>query len=230
VVRDPSAIVTGASDARVRALSGLASLLTEAPWTLDAEDTARVRAAGVSEEGLVQAVTITAVFNYLPRVADGTGIEYDYESPLDRLKVDTSIDALPRPPRDEWPRVPPGTAEALSLRPATAGAFDAWKAYIFGREAPLSRRDRAVIARVAAASCCDATEVTAFAGNEPANAREEALAAYAHKLSLTPWRMAPGDLGPLRAHGLDDAGILDVIAVTAFENAYSRLRFGLAAV
>ncbi len=56
-----------------------------------------------------------------------------------------------------------------------------------------------------------------------------ALVAYADKLTLTPWAMTSDDLAPLRALGLDDADLLDVICVIAQQNAFSRLAHALAA-
>ena len=61
----------------------------------------RLRDAGISEAAIEQAILVTAFFNYFPRVADGTGIEFDYESPLPRISIDTTREALPRIPRND---------------------------------------------------------------------------------------------------------------------------------
>jgi alkylhydroperoxidase family enzyme len=203
----------------------MAALLTDAPWTVDAEDLAGLSAVGLSDEGVVQAVTIAAIFNHLVRTADGTGIEFDYESALPRLQVDRGREPVPRPDPSAWPRVAPRLPR--SLRPATMAAIEAWRAFLLERSDVLPRRDRAVIARTAAFHNCDAVGVEAWAGAAPGTARERALAAYAEKLTVTPWRMAEADLGPLRALGLDDRGVLHVIAGVGLQNMLSRLQLAL---
>ncbi|HEY5242076.1 MAG TPA: hypothetical protein VIJ22_11445 [Polyangiaceae bacterium] len=47
--------------------------------------------------------------------------------------------------------------------------------------------------------------------------------AYAERLTTTPWRLTEDDLHALRALGLDDRGLLDVISVASFQNTASRL-------
>ncbi len=214
---------------RERALAGLGALMSEAPWTFTRADLERLRAVGLSDEGIVQAVTIGGLFNYVTRVADGIGLEFDYESSLPRLQVDVSVEPLPRPAREDWPTLEPSPALSLQLRPASEAAFARWRAYQFERDAPLSRRDRAVIGRAAAFNVCDAAGVEAFADAAPTSAHEGALAAYATKLTLAPWQMTEADLGPLRREGLDDAGVLDVISVVALQNTLSRIGLALGA-
>jgi hypothetical protein len=201
--------------------------MTDAPWTVTRDDLDRLRTAGVSDEGIVQAVTIGGIFNYVTRVADGVGLEFDYESALPRLQVDTSVEALPRPDVSAWPTPSASPELTLHHRPATEAAFARWRDYVFNREAPLGRRDRAVLARAAAINVCDAEGARAFADGEPRSPREVVLAAYATKLTLTPWRMTEADLAPLRAEGLDDAGVLDVVSLVALQNTLSRIRLAL---
>ena len=143
----------------------MASLLTEAPWTVDEGDLDRLRAVGLGDASVVQVVTIAAMFNHLVRAADGTGIELDYASPLPKLAVNRDRAPAPRPPPAEWPRVAPRLAR--SLRPATMAAFEAWRAYLFDESDVLPRRERAVIARTAAFHLCDAAGVEAWAGARP---------------------------------------------------------------
>lgn len=57
--------------------------------------------------------------------------------------------------------------------------------------------------------------------------RELLLCEYAEKLTLNPGRMTEGDLAPLRAHGLTDAGLLDLSQVIAYFNYINRLADGL---
>ena len=50
---------------------------------------------------------------------------------------------------------------------------------------------------------------------------------FAVKLTHTPARMASDDVAGLRAHGLSDEAIHDVVQITALFNYYNRLADGL---
>jgi alkylhydroperoxidase family enzyme len=224
-VRDPSALVL---PPRERALAGLATVMTEAPWTVDEADLARVRAAGVSDEGIVQAVTIAALFNPLTRVADGTGVEPDYASPLPRLEIDATREAVPRPERRDWPSPLPSPRLPLSLRPRTAEAIAAWAVYARTPSAALSMQDRCVIGSAVAGQLCDAVGVASWApAASTGAAREAVLRTYAEVLTATPWRVGGPELEPLRHAGLDARGLLDVIGLVGFQNMESRVRLAL---
>lgn len=210
---------------RERALAGLASVLAEAPWTVDDEDLGRLRAAGLPDEAIVQAVSVVAMFSHFTRTADATGISPDYETALPRLEVDVDREPLPRPDRSEWPRVAPRLP--LELRPDTAAAVARWRAYVLTPSEGLTAADRAVLARAAARHLCDAAGEAEHAAGEPRSPREAALAAFAEKLTVTPWRMREADLGPLRRAGLDDRAVLHAVAVVGFQNAASRIRLAL---
>lgn len=215
---------------RLRALSTLALLLTEAPWLVQPAEIEALRRAGVSEEGVEQAISVAAFFNYFPRVADATGIAFDYDSPLPRLAIEHDRAAQPRPPRAEWSTAIDGSAlPRLPHRPATEAALAPWRAHVLDRDTHLSSRDRRVLARAAAAQLCDAGAVERWAEAAPRSARDEILVAYADKLTLTPWAMTSDDLRPLRALGLDDADLLGAICVVAQQNALSRFHHALAA-
>jgi len=75
-VRDPDGI---ALDARTRALVDLALALTRHPGANAAEYIERVRAEGVTDRGLHDAVNVAAYFNYVNRVALGLGVELEPE-------------------------------------------------------------------------------------------------------------------------------------------------------
>jgi alkylhydroperoxidase family enzyme len=203
----------------------MASLLTEAPWTVDAGDLGRLRAVGLGDEAIVQAITIAAMFNHFVRAADATGVEFDYVTALPKLAVDRDRAPAPRPAPAEWPRPAPRLPRAL--RPATMAAFEAWRAYLFERSDALPRRERAVIARTAALHLCDAAGVEAWSGAGAETSREQALAAFAEKLTVTPWRMDPEDLEALRAEGLDDVQVLHAIAGVGLQNVLSRVHLAL---
>jgi alkylhydroperoxidase family enzyme len=208
------------------AILSLATSVTQHPWALERADYDRARAGGLGDDTILQAVVLSAYFNYLNRVADAVDIELDYESPLPRPDRDPLREPVPRPSRESWP-----TAPAFGLRLATRGvtaeAFERWRAYVLERESPLSRRDRAVLARAVAWSLCDASTTDALGDAAPRSAREELLAGYAEVLTATPWRLSEELLHGLRGLGLDDRGLLDVISVASFQNTASRLRLVL---
>jgi alkylhydroperoxidase family enzyme len=216
---------------RERALAGFAVLLTEAPWTVDAGDMARLREAGLSEPGLEHAIAVASFFNYFTRVADGTGIDFDYESPLPRISVDRERPALPRPEPSEWPRTIDGSVlPAFRHREAARGLLERWRAYLFERDAPISRRDRLIVARATSEELCDAGAIARWHDATPGDERERALAAYAKKLTLTPWAMTADDLAPLRGFGLSDEAILNVITLVAHQNTIARMHHALVAL
>lgn len=174
-------------------------------------------------------VVQTAFFNHLNRVADGVGIELDYPTGLPAMaRVDRA--PLPRPERAAWPR-PSSVPTRLSLeqRAATGEAFARWSDHVLERDAPLSRRDRAVVRRAVAGALCHEGLFALLEFATPAGGREEALSTYADTLTRSPWRVDSSSLAPLRAAGLDDEALLDVIALTSFQNAASRIELALAA-
>lgn len=57
--------------------------LTLAPWAMEEQDLAPMRAAGLSDRDIVDANQVVAYFNYLNRVADGLGVELEPRWPPD---------------------------------------------------------------------------------------------------------------------------------------------------
>ncbi len=219
------------ASARELALAGLARVLTEIPWAVTGEDIARLRDAGISEEGIEQAILVTAFFNYFPRVADGTGIEFDYESPLPRIAVDPLREALPRIPDSEWnPAVDGSTLPKFAREPRTETLLEPWHVYHFHREAPLPRQTRRLIARTVTEHLCDSAALGRWKDVLPSNDTEKQLADFATKLTRSPWAMSAGDVDALRAVGLSDNAILDAITLIAHQNAISRMHHALAAL
>jgi alkylhydroperoxidase family enzyme len=208
------------------AIRALATAVTQEPWALERADYDRARAAGLGDDSILQAVILSAYFNYLNRVADAVDIEFDYESALPRPDRDPLREPIPRASPQHWPTAP-ALGLRLSQRPLTAQAFDRWQTYVLERDEPLSRRDRAVLVRAVASSLCDARTLDALGDAVPRSPREELLAAYAEVLTATPWRLTEAHLHGLRALGLDDRGLLDVISVASFQNTASRLRLVL---
>jgi alkylhydroperoxidase family enzyme len=64
---------TAPVDERLRTTLGFIEKLTLRPGDLTSEDAAIVRAAGVSEEALVDAIHVAALFNMIVRLADSLG-------------------------------------------------------------------------------------------------------------------------------------------------------------
>ena len=61
----------------------------------------------------------------------------------------------------------------------------------------------------------------------PLGARARAFVTYALKLTRTPHAVVESDLAPLRAVGLSDGGLHDLVAVAAYFNFVNRLAAGL---
>jgi alkylhydroperoxidase family enzyme len=209
-------------------LAGFASVLAEAPWAITAADVDALRAVGLNSAAVLHAVVLASYFNYLNRVADAVDIEFDYQSPLPRLLKDPARTALPRPPRAGWSAGPPPLPMRLSERPTTHEPFVRWSSYVLEREAPLSRRERQVLVRAVAAQLGDLRGYETFADADPRDARERTLADYAVTLTVEPWKLTQAHVATLHELGLDDVGVLEVIAVSSFQNTASRLNLVLA--
>ncbi len=169
------------------------------------------------------------MFNYFTRVADATGIEFDYQTPLPAFKPDLSQAAASRPARP----VASGGAAAGTRRLLPGrlrAAWESWRAYVLESDAPLSRRERRLLASVAAEETADWEGAEALIEGECPRDGDDLLAGFAAKLSRQSWRMEPGDLERLRAAGYPEAALLHVISVVAHQNADSRLVVGLNAI
>jgi hypothetical protein len=167
------------------------------------------------------------MFNYLTRVADASGIEFDYASPLPAFRPERDREPPPRPDRGSWPAVAAGF-RTLPGFPALSEAWQRWHDYVLDSEEPLSRRERGVLANAAAQETCDRTRADELAAYAPRDDREALLDAFARKLSRGPWRMTPADLQTLRDTGYPEPALLHAISVVALQNAESRLAMGRA--
>jgi uncharacterized peroxidase-related enzyme len=63
--------------------------------------------------------------------------------------------------------------------------------------------------------------------NAPLSGRERAICDFAEALTRAPGHVRERDLAPLRAAGLDDAGITDVVQVVGYFNYINRVADGL---
>lgn len=68
----------------VRAALGLIEVMTLRPDELTAADVDAVRAAGVSDDGIEQAIAVCALFNMIDRLADAFGFHVPDQAGLDR--------------------------------------------------------------------------------------------------------------------------------------------------
>ena len=76
---------TAPVDERLRAMLGFVEKLTLRPGELTTADADAVRAAGVSDEAMVDAIHVAALFNMIVRMADSLGWDVPtWESCLDR--------------------------------------------------------------------------------------------------------------------------------------------------
>ena len=64
---------------RQRALCEYAEKLTRTPWEMTAADLDRLRATGLSDRAILDAVQVISYFNYINRVADGLGVDPEPE-------------------------------------------------------------------------------------------------------------------------------------------------------
>ena len=64
---------------RLRALCDFASKLTHRPAEVGDEDVAALRAHGLADAGIHDAIQVVSFFNYINRIAEGVGIEGEPE-------------------------------------------------------------------------------------------------------------------------------------------------------
>ena len=90
-----------------------------------------------------------SLFNYFTRVADATGIEFDYPTAPPAFEPDLCQVTAPRPDR---PVSFSGLA-GVRRRPRLEGlraAWESWRAYVLEADQPISQRERRLLAAVAA--------------------------------------------------------------------------------
>lgn len=210
---------------RGAALARFAVTLTAQPWSVTPE----LAPHGVGAEAIEAMAAVVAMFNYLTRVADASGIEFDYASPLPVFAPERDRQPVTRPDRATWPEI---TGEFRTLRsfPAMGEAWRQWREYVFDSDEPITQRERRLLAGAAAQESCDRWRADELAGYSPRNDRESLLDAFARKLSRRPWQMRPTDLQTLRDAGYPEPALLHVISAVALQNAESRLALGRALI
>jgi alkylhydroperoxidase family enzyme len=210
---------------RAAALARFAVALTAKPWSLSGSVADDLAGQGFGEDAIEAATGVVAMFNYLTRVADATGIEFDYTSPLPAFQPDLARPPAARPGRPSWPIVP-GQARTFPRFPAVTEAWERWRGYVFESDHPLTHRERQLLARATAEECCDRWRADLLLEYQPENEAESRLAEFARKLTRQPWRMQAADLDALRGAGSSETALLHAIAVVALQNADSRLAMG----
>lgn len=211
---------------RARALARLAATLTAEPWALSREAVADAGQQGLDEEQVEAAIGVISMFNYFTRVADATGIEFDYLTPLPAFQPDLRQVMAPRPGRTVSSYGDGGRRRRFRSQQLRA-AWESWRAYVLEADKPLSRCERRLLASVAAEEAADWEGAEALGILESPEGGDGRLAEFARKLSRQPWRMEAGDLEGLRASGYSDEAVLHAISVVAHQNADSRLVAGL---
>jgi hypothetical protein len=196
------------------------------PWLISPAHVRDCLDTGLDTREVLVAVHLAAFFNYLTRVADATGIELDYASPLPSFIPDRGRPPATRPAPRHWPSAIPWIPATEEL-PDVNEAWSAWRAYRLSGWASLAEDEREMLATVAAAECCDTADCSM--PTMPDDRRSRRMQGFARKLSRAPWQTEPCDLASLRQEGLEDVDLLQLISVVAGQNADSRLRFGLAA-
>src|ERR1700759_3632992 len=110
-------------------LAEVASTVTETPWALSPDHHARARDAGLSDDELLHAIALAALFGHLKRIADAVAVPLDYEGRHLPPHAEPATPPLQRAPAAR--RGAP--ALAIASRPATATALAAWRDYLLAR-------------------------------------------------------------------------------------------------
>jgi hypothetical protein len=188
----------------------------------------------LSRPAIVLVIGLVAMFNYFTRVADGTGVEADYESGLPQFVYRGLTESVPRPGPEEWPPVDL-SIDSLAVLADVHATWCRWRDYIVESDGPIPRETRRRLQAIARLSACDGSagpvdESGSGAVAESAAGSGGPLTEFAEKLSRTPWLLSAADVEALRSTGLNDLSILHAIAVVAYQSAESRLRIGLSAL
>jgi len=124
------AVLTGDEDSlspRARALARLATTLTAQPWEFTGEIVKDAIRQGLDPDHVEAAIGVVAMFNYFTRVADASGIEFDYQSPLPAFQPDLGQTPAARPERPSPAATgsPPGGSAATAAGSSGSAAGSA---------------------------------------------------------------------------------------------------------
>ena len=198
MVADPRAVADRAADPVLRTLASLTRAITESPWLLTPADLAHARAAGLTDETILQVVLLSSYFGHLNRVADAVGIELDYVIRVTPPHAEAATPPYRRPAVADWPEPSARRALDVAMRPGTTELLSAWREHALHRDAPLDRRQRAVIAHAVAERLGDGAVVRTMKG-VPASPQDEALVRLADEVTLAPFGLGAHTVAHLRA-------------------------------
>ncbi len=209
---------------RLRAIAELAAIVCDAPWQLSRAHLERWHGDGLGGDDVLQVIALGSLFGHLNRIADAVGVSLDYQVLHAPPAVDATVPALAAAPR----LVVGKPALDLASRIATLATLAEWRTYMFERDAPLTRRQRTLIARWVATWLGDGS--ISPPGDLTANPLEDALRALAELVTLAPWRLGDASFAALRATGFSDAALFDVCATASTAGVFSRITVALAAL
>lgn len=209
---------------RMQRLAELATIVTEAPWTLSPMHRERAHDVGLEDDDILHAIMLSSHVGHMNRIADATGISLEYDVEIKPPLADPSTPALAAAPVAiiGRPAIDP------TRRPAAVTAFAAWRSYMYERDAPLSRRQRTVIARWVAHWLGDAS--ISPPDDLTINPLDDALRELAQVVTLSPWTLSDATFAGLRRVGFDDAALFDACTVASSMTVFSRMTVALAAL
>jgi len=213
-----------ATTSRMRGLAELVTIVTEAPWTLSRTHRDRSHEAGLGDEDILHAIMLSSYFGHLNRIADVVAVPLDYQVQVEPPHADPSVEPWPTAPGPVVGRL----AIELERRPTTANALAAWRSHAFERNAPLTRRQRHVIARWVALWLGDGG--ISRPDDLTANPLDDDLRILAEQVTLAPWKLDDRSFDRLRASGFDDAALFDACVVASTAGVLSRITVALTAL
>jgi len=173
---------------------------------------------------VVHVIYLAALFGHLNRIADATDVPLDYDIANPPPSTDRGVAEL------EVPLQPIVGKPVLDLarRAPTTAAVAAWRAYVFDRDAPLSRRQRTLVARWVAMWLGDGG--ISPPGDLTVNNLDDAITKLARTVTLAPWQLTDASFAPLRAAGFDDAALFDVCVTASTAGVLSRIEVAVVAL
>ena len=224
MIANPRALHEAATTARMRGLVELVTIVTEAPWTLSRAHRERAHVAGLGDDDILHAVMLSSYFGHLNRIADAVAVPLDYDVQVEPPHADPSVAPWPTAPGLVVGRL----AIELERRPTTANALATWRSHAFERNAPLTRRQRHVIARWVALWLGDGG--ISRPDDLTANPLDDDLRLLAEQVTLAPWKLDDHSFDKLRAAGFDDAALFDACVVASTAGVLSRITVALTAL
>jgi len=170
---------------------------------------------GLDEQQIEASIAVISMFNYFTRVADATGIEFDYTTPLPAFEPDRRQAAAPRPRRASSPARDAGQGRQRPRPGPLRTAWESWRSYVMGADKPISRDERRLLAIIAAQESGDWEGAGALGELDSLTDGDNPLVRFARNLSRQPWGMQASDLAELRAADYSEDALLHIISVVA---------------